>query len=102
MVDTLYTVHLISRGISIRTPDSLVIPEKVTAVWTHNEAGIPADHNSRLQTLLHSIGRMEAACVCFGAFEEDDGGSVKCVHDQQICSTVLVLLLGYSDGMENK
>lgn len=36
---------LILPGISIRMADSLMIPEKVTAVWAHNKAGMPADHS---------------------------------------------------------
>lgn len=42
-----------------------MIPEKVTAVWVHNETGMHADQRGRLQTLVLFISRTEAAGVCF-------------------------------------
>lgn len=56
-------LHLILPGISIRRADSLAIPEKVTAVWAHNEAGVPADHHGRLQRLLPLADRIEGTRV---------------------------------------
>lgn len=53
----------------------MVIPEKVTAVWAHNEAGMPADHRGRLQRLLPSMERIEGTDVRLDLkFTEDDDG----------------------------
>lgn len=76
--------HLILRGISIRRLHSMVIPEKVTAAWGHNEA---ANHNGILQEVPPSTDKTghpaSSLCLIF-----------------KICSKGFVSLPRYSDGME--